>query len=143
MICLIIKTPLANDEIRPSVLYPFDHIRKLLLLVLSQVLVLLYSRYIEFMFCFGPWGFEWASKDGYAGVRDRVWHLRVGHVFVNEYTLDECCVCERTANFAVYFDEIERDIAPFKVGYLQDGIDSNLCKLSMLFRDAGIVALDL
>jgi hypothetical protein len=57
----------------------------------------------------------------------------VRHVLVNEYTFDEGCVCEGAADFTIYFDKIERDIAPFEVRYLQNGIYSNLSKLPMLF----------
>ena len=61
----------------------------------------------------------------------------MGHVLVDEYTFDEGGVCKGTTDFAIYFDKIERDIAPFKIRYLQYGIYGNLCKLLVFFRDAG------
>ena len=64
MIRFIVKAPLANDQIRASVLHPLDHIRELFLFILSQILVLFHSGDVKFMFCFGSWGLEWAGEDG-------------------------------------------------------------------------------
>jgi hypothetical protein len=64
MIRLIVEAPLANDQIRPSVLHSLDHIRKLFLLIIPQLLVLLHSRNIKFMFRLGPWGLKWTGENG-------------------------------------------------------------------------------
>ena len=64
MIRFIVKAPLANDQIRASVLHPLDHIRELFLFILSQILVLFHSGDVKFMLCFGSWGLEWAGEDG-------------------------------------------------------------------------------
>ena len=60
------------------------------------------------------------------------------HVFVDEHALDELCVRKRAANLAIDFDEVEKDVASLEVCDGQDGIDGDLGKLLVLFRDASV-----
>ena len=110
MIRFIIKSPLTNHQIRSGILHPPNHLLKLLLLILPQFLIFLYTRDIQFMLCFWAGRFERTGEDGEFGVTDRVGHLGVGHVFVDEDAFDEGGVGEGTSDFTVDFDEIEGNV---------------------------------
>jgi hypothetical protein len=84
----------------------------------------------------GPWRFEWTRQNGQPSIFDAPRHLWVGHVLVDQHASDELRVSERTADFAIDLDQIERNVTPFKIGYSQNGIDSDLCKLLIFLRDA-------
>jgi hypothetical protein len=56
-------------------------------------------------------------------------------VLVDEHAVDERCVGERTANFAVDFDEVERHVAAFEICDGENGIDGDLGELLVLLRD--------
>ena len=116
MVCLVIETPLANNQIGTSVLHLLDHISKLLLLILSQFLVLFHTGDIELMLGLGAWRLERTREDRDLRVLDAAGHLRVGHILVNEDTLDERRVSERAANFALHLDEIEWHVFALEVG---------------------------
>ena len=111
MICFIVKPPLTNDQICASLFDHVDHIRKLLLLVQFQFVKFLDTRDIQLMLRLRAGRFESTGQNGQSGVSNGSGHLRVGHVLIKKYSSDECGVCKRTPDFAIDFDEIERDIA--------------------------------
>lgn len=136
MICFVVETPLADDQVCPTVLHPLDHIQELLLLVLPQLLVLLHGRDIEFMLRLRTGWLERTCEDRKSGITDGVGHLRVGHILVDENALDECGIAEGATDFAIDFDQIKKNVFPLEIGDLENGIYCDLSKLSVLFRDA-------
>lgn len=134
MVGLVIEAPLTDDQVSPGILHPLDHVSELLFFVLPQLLVLFHRCDVELVLCLGAWGLEGACQDGEAGVFHGVGHLRMRHIFVDEYTLDECGISERAADFAIDLDQVEGDVLAVEVSNLQNSVYSNLCKLLVLFR---------
>ena len=136
MICLIVKAPLAYDQVCTRVFDHLDHVLELFLFVIAEFFVLFDARNVQFVL--GLWArwLEWASEDGQAGIFNGRGHLRVRHVLVDEHTLDEGCVGQRATDFAVHLDEVKGNITTFDVCDRQYCIHGNLCKLPDLFRDA-------
>lgn len=133
MVRLIVESPLANNQVRASVLDALDHLREFRLFVLSQLFVLLHASDVELVLRLRPRGLERTCEDGDLGVFDAVWHLRMRHVFVDEDTLDERCVSKRPADFAVDLDEVKWDVLALEIGHGEDGVYGDLSKLLVLF----------
>lgn len=134
MIRLVVETPLADDQVRARVLDALDHVLKLLLLVLAQLLVLLNARDVELVLRLGPWRLEWTREDGKLGVAHSTGHLRVRHVLVDEDTADELGVCERAADLAVDLDEVEGHVFALEVCNSHHGLHCDLGEVRMVFR---------
>lgn len=130
---LVVEAPLADDKIRTRVLDHADHVCKLLALVFAQALVLLYGCDLELVLRLRPRGLERACQDGEPSIFDRVRHLRVREVLVDEYTPDERRVRERAADLAVNLNEVERHVTSLHVRDCKHGVDSDLCELLVLF----------
>jgi hypothetical protein len=139
MVRLVVEPPLADDQISTRVLNSLDHIRKLLLFVLPQLVVLLRAGDIELVFRLRAGRLKRASKNGEFGVLDPARHLGVGHVLVQEHTLDEGCIVERAADFAVDLDQVEGDVFALHIRYLEHCIDGDLSKFFVCFRYAVVV----
>jgi len=56
-------------------------------------------------------------------------------ILVNNNTLDEGCIFERTSDFTIDLDELEIDIFTGKVGDGEDGIDGDVGKFVVGDRD--------
>jgi hypothetical protein len=65
-------------------------------------------------------------------------HLRVRHVLVDHDTLDELGVLKRTADFAIYLDQLEIDVLAFEVGDGEDGVNGDLSELFVRDGNAAI-----
>ena len=50
-------------------------------------------------------------------------------ILVDNNTLDEGCIFERTSDFTIDFDELEIDVFTGKVGDSEDGVDGNIGEL--------------
>lgn len=87
------------------------------------------------MLCLGPWRLKGTGENGEAGIFDGVRHLRMGHVLVDEDTLDEFRVAEGAADFPIDLDEVKENILAFKIGNLKDRVNSDLSKLLVLLGD--------
>ena len=57
-----------------------------------------------------PRWLEWTGQDCNLGISDHVGHLGVRKVLVDNDTLDERSVIERSTDFTVHFDEFEIDV---------------------------------
>jgi len=134
MVRLIVEPPLADDQVSTTVLDSLDHVRKLLLFVLPEFVVLLDAGDIELVLRLRPGWLKRASEDGKLGIFDPARHLGVGHVLVQEHTLDEGYIVERTTDFAVDFDQVERDVFALHIRYLEYCIDGDLGEFFMCFR---------
>jgi hypothetical protein len=113
-----------------------DHVQELFPLILSQLLVLFHAFDIQLVLGLGPGRLKRTRQDGQLGVLDRRRHLRVRHVLVDDDTLDERRVFQRTSDLAVDLDQLEIDVPTFEVGHRQDGVDSDLSELFVSDRDA-------
>jgi hypothetical protein len=133
MVRFIVKAPLTNDQIRPSILHALDHVRELLLLVLPQLLVLLHTRDVQLVLSLRARRLEGARENRKARIFDGARHARVRHVLVDEDAFDELDIRKRTADFPVDFDEIEKNVPAGEVCDREDGVDSNLGKVLVVF----------
>jgi hypothetical protein len=136
MVRLIVESPLADDQISARVLDSLDHIRKLFLFVLPELVVLLDAGDIELMLRLRAGWLKRASQDGEFGIFDPARHLRVGHVLVQEHTLDEGCIVKRTTDFAINFDQVERDVFALQISYLEYCVYGDLGEFFVCFRYA-------
>ena len=112
MIGFVVETPLANDQIGASILDSLDHVSELLLLVLLQFLILIRARDVKLVLRLWSRGLKGTREYHEAGVVNSVGHLRMRHVFVDEDTLNEGGICERTPDFSVDLNQIEGHILP-------------------------------
>lgn len=138
----VVKAPLADDEVGARVLDLLDHALKLFHLVLLQLLVLLDRSDIELVLGLGSRRFEWAGEDGELGVFDGPRHLRMRHVLVEQDALDQGRVLERTADLARHLDQVEWHVPALEVGHGEDGVDGDLGKQAVRFRNAAHNAKD-
>ena len=106
-----------------------DHLQELFFFVLSQLLVLLHTLNIKLVLGLGPRWLEWTSKNSNLGISNDVGHLRVREILVDNNTLDEGCIFERTSDFTIDLDELEIDVFTGKVGDSEDGVDGNIGEL--------------
>ena len=111
------------------VISPLDHLQELLFLVLPQLLVLLDALYIQLVLGLRPWWLEWTGENRNLGVPDSVGHLRVRHVLVDNNTLEQRCVVQRSTDFTVDLDQFEIDISAGQIGNREDGVNGNGSKL--------------
>jgi len=142
MVRLVVESPLADDQISTGVLNSLDHIRKLLLFVLPELVVLFYAGDIELVLRLRAGRLKRASENGEFGVLDPARHLGVGHVLVQEHTLDEGCIIERTTNFAIDLDQVEGDVFALHIRYLEHCIDGDLGEFFMCFRYAVVRSMN-
>ena len=136
MVRFVVESPLADDQISTRVFNSLDHIRKLLLFVLPQLVVLLNAGDVELMLRLRAGRLKWTSEDGQFGILDSARHLGVRHVLVQEHALDEGRVVERATDFAVDFDQIEGDVFALHIRHLEHCVHGNLCEFFMCFRYA-------
>jgi len=144
---LVVKAPLADDEVGAGVLDPelsalitgvyplLDHVQELLLLVHLELLVLLDTLNVELVLGLGAGRLKRTREDGNLGVLDLVGHLGVRKVLVDNDTVDNVRVLEGTTDLAVDLDELKVDVAALEVGNGKDGIDGNVGKLVVGNRD--------
>jgi len=136
MVGFIVKAPLANNKVGTRILHALDHVSELFLFVLLQLLELFHTGDVELVLGLGTRRFEWTGENGEFSIADHAGHLRMGHVFVDQNTLDQFGVGERASNFSFDLDEIKRNIAPFQVGNSEDRVYSDLCEMGVLLRNA-------
>lgn len=137
---LVVESPLADDEVGSRILDPLDHLLELLRLVLLQLLVLLDRGNVELVLGLGARRLKGTGEDGNLGVVEGAGHLRVRHVLVEENSLDESGILERSSDLAGDLDEVERDILAVKVGDRENSIDSDLGKEVVGLGNAAKVA---
>lgn len=135
MIRLIVETPLADNQICTGILDTFYHLGKFLLLVFAQLVVLIHTRDVQVVLGLWAWGFKGACQDGEACVFDRMRHLGMRHVFVDEHALDQSGVGEGAPNLPIHLDQVKRHIASLEICYRQYRVDGYLSELLVLFRD--------
>ena len=136
MVRLVVESPLADNQIGTSVLNSFDHVRKLLFFVLPELVILLDAGDIKLVLRLRAGRLKRTSEDGEFSILDPARHLRMGHILVQEHTLDQGCIVERTTDFPVDFDQVEGDVFALHIRYLEYRVDSDLGEFFMCFRYA-------
>lgn len=134
---LVVKAPLAHDQVRAGVLDLLDHALERLALVLLELAVLLHGANVQLVLRFRPRRLEGARQDRDARVADLARHLGVRHVLVDHHTVHECRVLERATHLAVDLDQLKVDVAAVQVGDAQHRVDRDARKLVGRFRDTG------
>jgi len=74
---LVVKAPLANDQVRTRVFALLDHVIELVLLDLVELFLVLSRFDFEFVFGLGFGWFEGTGQDGDLAVVDVALHLGV------------------------------------------------------------------
>ena len=108
-----------------------DHLQELFFFILSQLLILLHTLDIKLVLGLGPRWLEWTSEDSNLGISNDVGHLRMREILIDNNTLDEGCIFERTSDFTIDLDELEIDVFTGKVGDGEDSIDGDISKFVM------------
>jgi len=108
-----------------------DHLQEFLFFILSQLFVLLHTLDIKLVLCLGPRWLEWTSKNSNLGISNDVGHLRMREILVDNNTLDEGCIFERTSDFTIDLDELEVDVFTGEVSDGEDGVYGDVGKFVM------------
>ena len=132
---LVVEPPLADDKVGPAVLHPLNHIPEVLLLLFVQLLVRIPAGDIELVLGLGLGRLEGAGEDAHLCVLDRLGHLGVGDVLVDDDAVDELGVLEGPAGLALHPDHVEVDIVPVQVGDVEDRVEGDLGHLALVHVD--------
>jgi len=135
MVRLVIEAPLTDDQICAGIFHPLDHVRKFLFLIFSELLVLVNAGDVQFMLRLWARRFERTCEDGEFRILNKVGHLRVRHVFVDENAFDQRSVREGTSDFAIDLNEVEGNVAPLQICHSQHSVDGYLCELFKFLGD--------
>ena len=129
MICLVVKTPLAEDDICARIFNSFHHIDEVVLLHLLQLFVIFDRLNLESVFRFGLWRLERASQNYYLSVVDFLLHLRVRKVFINNDALNKLRILNSAACLCNDFDEVEVDVFALKICNVKNGFNCQVCEV--------------
>ena len=89
MICLIIETPLTENNVGARVLHACDHVREVILLHLLEALIVGGTLDFQTVLSLGLGWLEWARQDAHLSILGNFRHLWVRELFVNDDTLNE------------------------------------------------------
>uniref|UniRef100_A0A7C9DU59 Uncharacterized protein n=1 Tax=Opuntia streptacantha TaxID=393608 RepID=A0A7C9DU59_OPUST len=104
MVCLIVKSPLADDQCCTNILALLYHLIKVLLLLFTQCLKLFHSINLNLMLSLWLRRLKGASQNCYLCIFNFLWHLRMAHVFVNNDSIDKLSIFQFTSNFSLHFN---------------------------------------
>ena len=135
MVGLVIETPLAEDDIGARVLHSANHVCEIALLHLLKTLVVRSALDLETVLGLGLGGLEWAGEDAHLRVSVNLVHLRVGELLVENDTLDEAGIFERTTSLGDDFDKVEVDITSLQVGNVEHGLESEVSVVFLALAD--------
>ncbi len=116
VIGLVVETPLAEDDVGARVLAALDHIGKVVLLHLVELLVVLSRLDLETVLGLGLGGLEGAGEDENLSIVNFLDHLRVREVLVNDDTGNEGGVFEGATSLGNDLDVVEVNIATLEIG---------------------------
>ena len=133
MICLIIKTPLAYDQICSSILNLLYHLHKFTLFVILEFFVFLNSAYVELVLRLWLWWLECTCQYRELRISYFIRHLWMREIFVHYDPLYEQSVLQRPAHFSINFNQIKVDVFSIKICDGEDSINRYLGELIMCF----------
>lgn len=129
VVCLVVETPLADSQVRAGVLDLLNHLDKLLLLVVLQLLELLNAGDVKVVLGLGLRRLESTGQDGNLRIVHLRGHLRMREILINDHALDKQRIFKSPSNLSVHLDQLEINVFPLEVGNGQDGVHSNIGKL--------------
>ena len=135
MIGLIVKAPLAEDNVGSRLLDLFDHIHKVLLLLISQLGVILGIGYVEVVFCLGLGSLKWTRDNGNLGIGDDFIHLRMRELLIDEDSLDQLGLLERPSSLTDDLNQLQIDLLSVHIGHRENGIDCHLGEMILATGD--------
>ena len=133
MVCLVIKTPLAKDNVCTRVLDFLHHISIVGCFHVGQFLVVCNTLDLNSVLCLGLWWFKGASEDTNLGIADFLGHGGVRKIFVDDETLDKGWVFDCASQLADDLDKVKVDILSVNVCNVQDRFYSNVSKKILAF----------
>ena len=129
VVCLVVESPLADGEGGARILHLLHHVCKGLGLVLAELFEIFAAGNIKLVRGLWLWWFKWARQDGNLGVCDRLLHLWVGHVFVEQHALYQHSILQLPSNLPIHLNQLKIYIFRLHVGDLQHCVHRNLRKL--------------
>mmetsp|Transcript_24712 Transcript_24712/g.53848 ORF Transcript_24712/g.53848 Transcript_24712/m.53848 type:complete len:310 (-) Transcript_24712:56-985(-) len=135
MIGLIVKSPLTNYQVGPTILDSLDHILEIFLLLLIKPLVGLLGRYVKLVLSLGLGRLKRAGQDAHFGILDGLGHLRVGDILVDDNAVDKLGVLERSTRLTLHPDHVKVYVIAVEIGNVQNGIHRNLGHLALVDID--------
>lgn len=128
MVSLVVKSPLADDQIGTSSLDLGHHVLKGLLLVCLQLSELVDGANIELVLGLGLGGLEGARQNGNLDVGDVSGHLGVRHVLVQNHSSHKLGVFEGSSDLAIDLNELKVHVLSVEVGHSQNSVHGNVCE---------------
>jgi len=116
MICFIIETPLAKNDISSRILDFLYHINEIFLLHLIKFVIVINMFNFKSVLSFWFWWLEWAGQNQNFSVLDFFFHLWMREIFIENDTLDEFRIFNSSTILGDDFNQIEVDIFSFEVG---------------------------
>ena len=113
MVSLVVKAPLAQNNVCARVLNSFNHVNKVVLFHFLQLFVVFSGLDLEAVFGLGLGWLEGAGEDDDLGVVDFFVHLGVGKLFVNNYAVNEHGVFDGASSLGDDLNFIEVHVASF------------------------------
>ena len=117
VVCLVIKAPLADDQVRSRFLDLLDHLSKPFLLSLVQLLVLLGGVDLQRVLGLRFGRFERTRQDDDLGVLDSLRHLGVAHMLIQKDTTNQLAVLHLATGLSFHFDQAQVHILSLKVSH--------------------------
>lgn len=99
MVGFIVKAPLAEDDISTTILDLLNHLGKIVLFGLVELLVILSTADVDVVLSLGLGGFEGRSNDADLGILNFLLHLTVTEVLVKNDTVNQAGIFKTTTSF--------------------------------------------
>mmetsp|Transcript_26953 Transcript_26953/g.54213 ORF Transcript_26953/g.54213 Transcript_26953/m.54213 type:complete len:288 (-) Transcript_26953:615-1478(-) len=115
VVCLVVEAPLADGEVRATVLDLLHHVHKVLLLLLVQSLVLLDGVDGDVVLGLGFGRLERTRQDAEPRVLDVLHHAGMTDVLVQHDTVHQLRVFHLPPSLALHLDEVQVHIFPLEV----------------------------
>jgi hypothetical protein len=135
MVCLIVETPLADDNGGAGVLNLLDHIDEILLLHVGKLFVVGSRLDLEAVLGLGLGRLKGAGEDSDLGVVDLLLHLGMREIFIKDNSFDESRIFESTTSLGDDLDEVEVNILSLEIGDMENRLDSEVSVVGLAFAD--------
>ena len=132
---LVVKAPLAEDDVGAGVLDSLDHVDEVVLLHLLEFIVVFGVFDLNAVLGLGLWWLEGASQDANFGILDFLLHRWMREILVNHDTFDELRILNSTAGLCDDLDKVEVNILSFQVSDVEHGLDCKVGKVVLAFRN--------
>merc|ERR1719453_1545168 len=138
MVRLVIKAPLADSEGAPGILQRLHHVRKILLLVRVELVVVLGRANIHLMLGLRLRWLEGAGEYRNFRVLHLLWHLGVGEILVDDDAVHELRIANGSSGLPLDLDEVEAHVLAAQIGDREDSVYRDASELiSVSAHDLG------